>query len=156
MTAFKGISKTVEILGKGIPYPITYLSAFKLLKSQNGFHYHPKCQEIGHVNISFADDLFLLSGANKKFMRLIKKVLAEFGSVSGLHPNLKLSVRYLGIPLTTKQLSTSDCRGLIEKIKLKFESWGSKHLSFAGRLMFIKTLVFGVYNYWCQSVFLPV
>ncbi|GAA0184167.1 hypothetical protein LIER_31456 [Lithospermum erythrorhizon] len=92
------------------------------------------------VNVSFADDLFLLSGADEESMRLIKYVLAEFGRMSGLHPNLSksssyfagvsdqqannlniilgilisvLPVKYLGIPLTTKQLSATNCRGLI-------------------------------------------
>ncbi|GAA0168139.1 hypothetical protein LIER_22922 [Lithospermum erythrorhizon] len=107
------------------------------------FYYHPKYQKIDLVNVSLADDMFLLSGANIESMSLIKKVLADFGKLSGLHPNLSKSssyfagvsdhqasdlseilgiliyehpVRYLGIPLTTKQLCTSDCRGLIKKI----------------------------------------
>ncbi|GAA0166342.1 hypothetical protein LIER_21517 [Lithospermum erythrorhizon] len=115
-----------------------------ILKATEEFHYHPNCQEIGLVNSSFANDLFLLSGANVESMKLVKKVLADFGKLSSLHPNLskssgyfagvsdhqandlsgilrisisRLLVRYLGIPLIIKQLCTSDCRGLIEKIK---------------------------------------
>ncbi|GAA0186643.1 hypothetical protein LIER_33931 [Lithospermum erythrorhizon] len=102
------------------------------------FHYHPNCEEIDLVNVSFSDDLFLLSGANVESMRLVKKVLAYFGNLSGLHPILrkscsyfvgvsdqqaselsgilgisisKLPVRYFAIALTTKQLGTSDYKG---------------------------------------------
>ncbi|GAA0161623.1 hypothetical protein LIER_43574 [Lithospermum erythrorhizon] len=123
-----------EDLGKGTLYPpylfIIVMEVFtKLLRSQEKFHYHPKCEEISLINVSFIDDLFFLSCANVESMRLIKKVLADFGKLSRLLPNLskssryfagvtdqqasrlsgilgipifELPVRYLGISLTTK------------------------------------------------------
>ncbi|GAA0174634.1 hypothetical protein LIER_41758 [Lithospermum erythrorhizon] len=118
----------------------------KMLQAENSFEYHPKCKEIGLVNVSFADDLFVLRAATHSFMKLIKNVLRRFGNVSGLHQNLgkstsyfarvndheaarlsgvlgipiaSLPVRYLGISLTTKQINACDCRVLIEKIKGK-------------------------------------
>ncbi|GAA0165148.1 hypothetical protein LIER_20624 [Lithospermum erythrorhizon] len=115
---------------------------------QKGFEYHNQSKEIEFVNLSFADDLFVLSAAS---VRAVKSVLKVFGEVSGLHPNLSkstcyfagvndrkanelssmlgisvgcLPVRYLGIPLTTKQLKAQDCRVLIDKISHKIDRWG--------------------------------
>ncbi|GAA0156803.1 hypothetical protein LIER_14207 [Lithospermum erythrorhizon] len=41
-------------------------------------------------------------------------------------PVLSLPVRYLGIPLTTRQLSVHDCRSLVEKVKKKIDGWGNQ------------------------------
>ncbi|GJS50408.1 RNA-directed DNA polymerase, eukaryota, reverse transcriptase zinc-binding domain protein [Tanacetum coccineum] len=75
-----------------------------------------------------------------------KRSFEEFSEISGLYPNLskrlmfysnvnegikedilqvvpftigKLLVRYLGVPLVTKKLSFTDCKGLIERVKGK-------------------------------------
>ncbi|GAA0151132.1 reverse transcriptase [Lithospermum erythrorhizon] len=66
-----------------------------------------------------------------------------------------LPIRYLGIRLTTKQLKASDYRMLIDKVRQKIDGWGSKHLSFARRPVLINSVIFGLCNYWCQTVFLP-
>ncbi|KAG9145933.1 hypothetical protein Leryth_026234, partial [Lithospermum erythrorhizon] len=70
-------------------------------------------------------------------------------------PIAEISVKYLEIPLTTKQIKAADCKILLEKIKGKINSWGSKFLSFARRLVLIQAVMFYIYNYWCQVVFLP-
>ncbi|GAA0154230.1 hypothetical protein LIER_12278 [Lithospermum erythrorhizon] len=124
----------------------------ELLQAQSGFEFHPQCEEIGLTNLNFADELFVLSAATEKSMKLIRKVLKEFGEISGFHPNLiksssyfagvkhqeairlngilgipiaELLVKYLGIPLTTKQIKAIDCRILVEKIKEKINSGGA-------------------------------
>ncbi|GAA0183954.1 hypothetical protein LIER_31278 [Lithospermum erythrorhizon] len=90
---------------------------------------------------NFADDLFIMCGESDGSMKTVREVLEEFGKCSGLKHNLansscyfagvaevkeaKLSnivgipvsalhVRYLGIPLTTRQISNHDCRVLVE------------------------------------------
>ncbi|GAA0174927.1 hypothetical protein LIER_41817 [Lithospermum erythrorhizon] len=92
---------------------------------------------------SIVDDILLM---------MVQKVLAMFGDLSGLYLNpnkstcyfagesqhvedrlcsllgisaAKLPVRYLGIPFTTKKLGPQDYRALIDKVKMKVESWGS-------------------------------
>ncbi|GAA0156655.1 reverse transcriptase [Lithospermum erythrorhizon] len=153
-----------------------------LLQVQGRFEFHPQCEEIGLTKLNFADDLFVLSAATEKSMKLIRRVLKEFGEISRLHSNLtkstsyfigmkdqeatrlsgildipiaEISVKYLEIPLTTKQIKAADCKILLEKIKGKINSWGSKFLSFARRLVLIQAVMFYIYNYWCQVVFLP-
>ena len=59
-----------------------------------------------------------------------------------------LPVRYLGVPLVTKKLTLLNCEVLLQQIKGKFSSWSSKSLSFAGRLLLIKTVIAGI-NTFC-------
>ncbi|GAA0142262.1 reverse transcriptase [Lithospermum erythrorhizon] len=155
----------------------------KMYIAKGEFDFHPKYKEIDLVNLRFANDLFILCGATEVSLKLIRRALRMFCDLSGLHMNssksfcyfvgvsqveekklceiLRISasslpVKYLGIPLTTRQLKASDCRMLVEKIKHKIKGWGSKHLSYAGRVVLINFVIFGVCNYWCQTVFLPI
>ncbi|KAH0916983.1 hypothetical protein HID58_024643 [Brassica napus] len=49
-------------------------------------------------------------------------------------------MRYLGVPLCTKKLNLQNCEPLLQQIKQRLSSWSAKALSFAGRLLLIKTL----------------
>lgn len=54
-----------------------------------------------------------------------------------------------------KKLSLLNCEGLLQQIKNKFSSWSSKALSFAGRLLLIKTVISGITTFWCSTFILP-
>lgn len=102
---------------------------------QDNFVYHPKCQQLGITHLIFADDLFLLCGANYESVRLLRAALDNFGDQSGLRPNLQksnmfissvsedlkndlvqcsgmavkeLPVKYLGVPLISTRLRVRD------------------------------------------------
>ena len=45
-----------------------------------------------------------------------------------------LPVRYLGVPLVTRRLTTKDCEPLVGKITTRINSWSAKMLLYAGRL----------------------
>ncbi|GAA0159091.1 hypothetical protein LIER_15958 [Lithospermum erythrorhizon] len=69
----------------------------ELLKSKirsDNFEYHRGCKKINLVNMSFADDLFIMCGAKGKSMQLVKSVLEEFGEYSGFKHNLAKSSCY--------------------------------------------------------------
>ncbi|XP_070021911.1 uncharacterized protein LOC142177638 [Nicotiana tabacum] len=51
----------------------------------------------------------------------------------------ELPFKYLGIPLSTKRISMSQCQPLVDKILGRITSWTSRYLSYAGRLQLIKT-----------------
>ena len=70
-------------------------------------------------------------------------------------PQGTLPARYSGVPLCTKKLLLSNCEVLIQQVKLKFSSWSVRALSFAGRLLLIKTVIAGITNFWCSSSVLP-
>ncbi|KAL0663062.1 hypothetical protein Bca4012_099899 [Brassica carinata] len=66
-----------------------------------------------------------------------------------------LPMRYLGVPLCTKKVNLQNCEPLLQQIKKRFSSWSAKALSFAGRLLLIKTVIAGVSTFWCSTFILP-
>ncbi|XP_039039007.1 uncharacterized protein LOC120176710 [Hibiscus syriacus] len=52
-----------------------------------------------------------------------------------------LPVRYLGVPLVSRILSEKDCVALIDNIRDRLHKWSRRHLSYAGRLELIKTVM---------------
>lgn len=70
-------------------------------------------------------------------------------------PHGSLPVRYLRVPLTSKKLSIQNCEVLIQQVKGRHNSWSAKSLSFAGRLLLIKTVIAEINNFWCSSFILP-
>ena len=66
-----------------------------------------------------------------------------------------LPVRYLGVPLITRRLSTGDCSLLIERITARINNWTSKYLTYAGRLQLIQSVIFNIQAYWSRHFILP-
>ncbi|CAA7019532.1 unnamed protein product [Microthlaspi erraticum] len=72
--------------------------------------------------------------------------------------NLRVSslpIRYLGLPLSSKQLSVADCDHLIVLIKKKLDSWTNNFLSLAGRLSLISSVISGIIGFWSSAFILP-
>ncbi|XP_013717732.1 uncharacterized protein LOC106421432 [Brassica napus] len=69
--------------------------------------------------------------------------------------NSSLPMRYLGVPMCTKKLNLLNCEPLLQQIKARLSSWSAKSLSFAGRLLLIKTVITGITTFWCSSFMLP-
>nr|GEV89462.1 hypothetical protein [Tanacetum cinerariifolium] len=118
----------------------------------------------------------------KCIIRIIKKSLDEFNGYSRLLQNMqkstiffgglssaeqnnilsiipftfgKLPVRYLGVPLITKQISINDCKPLMSKFKDKINNWKNKSLSYAGRVQLIAYVLSFMQNYWASVFLLP-
>lgn len=95
------------------------------------FNYHTKCEKMKITNLSFADDLLLLSRGNNKSIELMIDTFNKFSKSIGLRVNPSkchfyfgvmeegikeeimqitwfkegsLPIRYMGIPLTSKKL----------------------------------------------------
>jgi hypothetical protein len=66
-----------------------------------------------------------------------------------------LPVRYLGMPLISGKLTYKDCLPLIDKIVGRIHTWSAKHLSFAGRLQLIQSILFSIQMYWSSIFILP-
>jgi hypothetical protein len=132
------------------------------------FSYHPKCKTIKLTHLCFADDLLVFSAANITSVFAIVGALAEFEFLSGLKANPaktsislagvslevkqdildfpqmqagSLPVRYLGVTLITKRLSSSDCETLVGRITARIDSWTVRNLSFAGRLQLLSSVL---------------
>ncbi|XP_009588818.1 uncharacterized protein [Nicotiana tomentosiformis] len=81
---------------------------------------------------------------------LQQQILAILGFLKG-----ELPFRYLGVPLSSKRLSITQCQPLIDKMLGKIISWTSKFLSYAGRVMLIKSVLFAIQTYWSHVFVLP-
>ncbi|XP_056691895.1 uncharacterized protein [Spinacia oleracea] len=70
----------------------------------------------------------------------------ELVSVSGFGKGV-LPFRYLGVPISTKNLNAADCELLVEKMVTKIKIWSSRHLSFAGRAQLINSVLMSICSY---------
>lgn len=159
------------------------LSKLLTAASTNGrIGFHPKTTSTRLTHLSFVDDLLIFIDGSLSSVQNVLQVLHEFEQRSGLAvsvqkssffssglsdaeineiqvstgmPHGSLPVRYLGVPLCTKKISLKNCECLIQQVKAKFNSWTVKTLSFAGRLLLIKTVIAGITNFWCSSFVLP-
>ena len=128
------------------------------------FAYHPQCQGVKLTHLSFADDILVFTNGTSESLLGIMEVMRRFAAMSGLHINAAkssiyvtgrniadllataaslsigvgtLPIRYLGMPLTTKTLTSHDYEPLIDKIRSRMLCWSNRALSFAGRLQLI-------------------
>lgn len=144
--------------------------------------YHPKCEKIHLTHLCFADDLMVFTEGSLQAVQALKNVLNQFYELSGLKFNptkcemfcsginedittlmvaasgfklCSLPVKKIGVPLISGRLSEKECKPLIDRILKRIESWTVKHISFAGRLQLINSVLFSIQNYWCNVFILP-
>lgn len=144
--------------------------------------YHPKCKSIKLTHLCFADDLMVFVDGHQKSVEGIIKVFDEYAGISGLEISVEkstlfmagisedtrsailhhfpfaqgnLPVRYLGLPLLTKQMTRSDYLPLMEKLRSRISSWTTRHLSYAGRLQLLQSVITSITNFWISAYRLP-
>ncbi|KAL9680175.1 hypothetical protein QQ045_018053 [Rhodiola kirilowii] len=129
----------------------------------------------------FADDLFLFSSGRCSSIAAINSVLEEFLNCSGLSVNVdksqiftagmddskkswvegllrtnisSLPVRYLGFPLTTRSISSSDCSAIIQRLTSRLDCWSNQFLSRVGKRCLIQSVLQAIVYYWARICFL--
>lgn len=113
------------------------------------FGFHPYCQGLKLTHLCFADDVLVFSDGKQRSVEGILEVFKEFSGFSGFHISMEkstlymagvrepeqqtilehfsfaagdLPVRYLGLPLMTKQMTTNDYTPLIERVRSRISS----------------------------------
>lgn len=71
-----------------------------------------------------------------------QNILSMWGYGEGL-----LLLKYLGVPLSTKKLTISQCKPLVEKMTACISVWMTKFMSYASRLQLIKAVLHGVQSF---------
>ncbi|KAL9840168.1 putative RNA-directed DNA polymerase [Arabidopsis thaliana] len=144
--------------------------------------YHPKCEKLSLTHLCFVDDLMVFIDGQQRSIEGVINIFHEFAGKSGLHISLEkstlylagvsepnrdhilsafpfasgqLPVRYLGLPLMTKQMTTADYSPLIDKVRSKISSWTARSLSYAGRLALINSVIVSLSNFWMSAYRLP-
>ncbi|XP_062075340.1 uncharacterized protein LOC133779387 [Humulus lupulus] len=145
----------------------------------SSFRYHPMCKDLKLINLCFADDVILFCKGTVAAVSVLKDSLQKFSEATGLSINSKKSqvyfggvaagirieilhglnlsagsfpMHYLGVPLRPTKWKHTDCELIIQKMRVKLFS---KHLSYAGRLLLIQTVLSGLRNYWMSIFTLP-
>ncbi|GKB52890.1 RNA-directed DNA polymerase, eukaryota, reverse transcriptase zinc-binding domain protein [Tanacetum coccineum] len=117
----------------------------KNVRQNPKFKYHKGCKDIQLTNLCFADDLLVVCHGDADSVRIVKETMMEFSEILRLVPNIdkstvffgsvkeedkrkildilpfavgKLPMKYLGVPLITKKLGYTDCKQLIDKVKV--------------------------------------
>ncbi|XP_074321471.1 uncharacterized protein LOC141658117 [Silene latifolia] len=80
----------------------------------------------------------------------IDYILSYFGFKPGKFP-----FRYFGVPISYKHLAIGDCTRLIEKIVGRIRGWGAKKLSYAGRMVLIKSVLSQLHTFWSRIFVIP-
>lgn len=154
----------------------------KKMQTNLDFNYHSKCEKIGTPNLTFADDILLFYRCDPIFVHMMMTTVDIFSTSTGLVINPKkcniycggmdrddkmqlsqasgfdegkLPMKYLGIPITSKKLTVSHYKPLIEKITQRLKHWTVKLLSYAGRIMLVKSVILVIAQYWMQCLPLP-
>lgn len=144
--------------------------------------FHARCESTRLTHMCFSDDLLIFTEGSLSSIQKVLQILREFEMQSGLAISVQksrffssglsqaeveaiqastgmiqgsLPIMYLGVPLCTKKLSLANCEMLIQIVKQRLSSWSVKSLSFAGRLLLIKTVITCITNFWCSSFILP-
>lgn len=158
------------------------LSRLLLVRYEEGIiGYHPRTEHLKISHLMFADDVMVFFDGTSNSLHGITECLDDFASWSGLQinstktelftagldhtessaivaygfPHGALPIRYLGLPLMSRKLKISEYAPLIIKITTSFLAWSVKLLSFAGRLQLLRTVIFGLINFWASAFMLP-
>ncbi|CAD5330494.1 unnamed protein product [Arabidopsis thaliana] len=89
----------------------------------------------------------LLDGGNFERNR---HLAANLGITHG-----SLPVRYLGVPLMAQKMKRQDYQPLVDRISMRFSSWTARHLSFAGRLQLLQSVIYSTITFWASIFILP-
>lgn len=106
--------------------------------------------------VKFFDWSGLVPSINKSSSYLCNcdaKFMAWFDALGINQSNLP--VKFLGVPLISSQLCINDCMPLVDKITSRLNAWSNLILSFAGRVLLIKSVVCAIEAFWCNHFLLP-
>lgn len=144
-------------------------------KGVTTLHIEQKCSRLKITHLAYADDLLIFARGDVTSVTLIMNCLHTFGNTAGLHINLhksnvylasvdeytrqeirnitgfttgSLPFRYLGIPLASTKLRTTDYSSLVDAIQKKISSWPRQTLSYARKVELIRSVVQWVECYW--------
>lgn len=76
--------------------------------------------------------------------------IQNIGYYLGLFPT-----KYLGLPLKPGRISQATLQPFLEQITTKLHSWTVQYLSFAGKIKFITSVIYGKVNFWSSVFVLP-
>jgi hypothetical protein len=99
------------------------------------------------LTINAAKSFIFFGGVGEDTKRAM---LLHTGFAEGSFP-----FKYLGVPLSPHRLLASQYHPLLHKLESCIQSWLGKHLSYAGRLVLIKSVLHGMVQLWLNIFPMP-
>ncbi|XP_074305620.1 uncharacterized protein LOC141640841 [Silene latifolia] len=162
---------------------LEYLSRIlRVVQKLEKYKFHPLCNRVKLSHLCFADDLILFCKGDRASVKLLFKSFEYFSKASGLVMNKGKSniycngiddklikelelmfgikrgtvpFKYLGVNVSPKRPSIINCTCLVERVVDRIKSLGSRKLSYAGRVVFIKAVLTNLHSYWGRIFILP-
>ncbi|XP_074315309.1 uncharacterized protein LOC141651500 [Silene latifolia] len=146
------------------------------------FKFHPLCGSLQLSHLLFADDLLLFSKGDTHSIMILLRAFATFSFATGLqinsmksniyfngvHHSVKADIievsgfvegtlpfKYLGVPIVSGRLSHNHCAVLIDKVTARIRGFGSRKLSYSGRLTLVNAVLTSLYSYWAKIFLIP-
>ncbi|PKU83794.1 putative mitochondrial protein [Dendrobium catenatum] len=119
-----------------------FTNAFLYKGKDLGLKVAPMAPRISHL--LFADDILIFSIAKRENLMKIRNISFDYCKWTGQQINFSKSVKelnYLGIKIALRRLAAADYSKILEKAASKLDNWGKNFISFAGRVVLIKTVV---------------
>lgn len=156
--------------------------SLNIMVDNPNFNYHAKCERMCLTNLIFADDVLLFSRGDEISVKMLLETVHMFADSTGLKINPKkckvfcgglseaerrimrnvttfaegqLPFRYLGVPISSKKLHVNHYLPLIERILQRMMHWTAKLLSYAGRVLLVKSVTTAITQYWMMCLPLP-
>lgn len=141
------------------------------MATSSAFAFHLNCKNLHITHLAYADDLLLFSHGDTGSLSLLMNCVRDFGNTAGLRINFlnsnifmagidertrqdilcitgfnlgTLPVRYLGIPIASGRLCTSNYTILVDNLTEKVNAWPRHTLSYVGKLELIRSVLQGV------------
>lgn len=135
-----------------------------------------------HRTSLYAEDVVMFLSPNEHDLTLVKSLLDKYGAASGLRANLvKSSVvpiacneddvltvrqnldcqissfpcKYLGLPLSTRRLTSADLQPILDKIADMLPGWKAALLERSGRLVLVKAMLTAIPIYVLLAIDVP-
>ncbi|XP_074289047.1 uncharacterized protein LOC141614188 [Silene latifolia] len=80
----------------------------------------------------------------------VANILQVYGFRRGTLP-----FKYLGIPISSNKLTKNEGMKLVDKIVARIRGWGTRHLSYAGRLTLVSSVLSTLHSYWATIFLIP-
>ncbi|XP_074283428.1 uncharacterized protein LOC141607978 [Silene latifolia] len=153
-----------------------------VVSQQDGFRFHPLCGHTRLNHLLFADDLLMFfKGTESSIMWILRSfsifshasgltmnkdkteiyfngvsstIIDNILHVSGFHQGI-LPFKYLGVPISAKKLTKNDGTKLTDRIVARIRSLGNKHISYAGRLILVQSVLSSLHTYWATIFLIP-
>ncbi|XP_074266896.1 uncharacterized protein LOC141590188 [Silene latifolia] len=109
--------------------------------------YHPKCPRMQLTHLIFADDPMIFTRDDVPSVQAVTDALKTFGAWSGLFANKDKTSIYLWGTLDTVKAAILNNTGYTE---------GTFPFIYLGMLQLINSVIFGLENFWCTGLLLPM